>query len=160
MKSTGDQGFGLILYYSVLLFTNACLCFSCSGCKFCTWVTLCWLKHLWVEFCWGFFPFSHFCFSIVVQMFPGTFSTLVSSFRLWVKSSVFGWLIDWVLWGFYAKTRFSSELDQFITLPQLPHQTGIDLFSKLRTMSCIQYNKLRLNISLLSMLRGYGGTFL
>lgn len=92
-------------------------------------------------------------------MFPGTFSTLMSRFRLWMKLSIFGWLIE-CFGGFYAKTRFSSELDQFITLPQLPHQTGADLFLKLRTMSYSQYNKLKLNISLLNMLRGYGNTFL
>lgn len=41
-----------------------------------------------------FFPFPYFCFAIVVQMIPGTFSTLVRGFRLWMKSYIFGWLVD------------------------------------------------------------------
>lgn len=60
-----------------------------------------------------------------------------------------------MLW-FLAKIRPSSQLDQYFALP---HQTGADLFSKLGTKSCIQSNTLRLNISLLNMLRNYWGTF-
>ena len=42
---------------------------------------------------------------------------------------------------------------------RLPHQTGADLFWKLRTMSYVKCDKLRVNISLINILRNYGGMF-
>lgn len=63
------------------------------------------------------------------------------------------------MFWFSAKTRSSSQFDQFLTLPQLPHQTGADLFWKLRTMSYVKCDELRVNIALINILRNYGGMF-